>query len=840
MKRKLISLVVVAALILAMVGVILLLPDGGEVYYGIKSGSVTFSEEGTDISDLVLGGAGYTAAKNDNFTLLLDKNANPVIIHSKSGREWRAAPADSADASKLSALDIAYYYDNGRTVLHSSDSAVAKDQVRITQLENGVRVEYIFGDMQEDFVFPEQISEERMNQLLEKMSEEDAEYIGRRYTLYKLELAEGANRDFLLSQYPRLAEENLYILTDMPNQNIKRRTDEIFRSIGYTAEDRDRDNSGAGGEQVFPRAFRAAVDYTLTNSGFKASVDFNDVLFYSDYPLTELALLPNFGAFSPDESGYCLLPSGSGALVYADGMASAQEISYSLPVYGQNSTVTRQMDTTESVCTLPVFGQYKGGSGFLCILEDGAEQAELRLMRSADGMTLSPVYETIDNGVHQMQQKADTLMFASECAVERVTAEYVLFPQLAADSAYSEMANYYRGYLEDTGVLNGKVDSDDPSVLASVVSSLEYDDLLAGLIPVKREYALTTFSQAEDIITELSEEIGGENLKVLLSGWNKNGLNAQKPGSVKVSGAAGGRRDLEQLLEAADKNGVDAFVNLEFVMTEPEKLFAYFPVSNSARALNNSVANLSVLDPIYCSWQETGRQLVSPLKYEQLWESYSSKADFKGIGVSQLSSMLCGDYANGSAYTRGETLKTVTDILSSMKSEHSILGSGGNLYALPYLSYVDGLSTSSDGQSFFDCDVPFVQMVLHGHVRYCAEDINSALSEKELLQLIESGSDLRCTLTANEFDRIYETDFSMLHSTRYETVGADVIIRYEKLSEALGGLADKLMTGHRRISDDVVCVTYENGTDIYINYGDKDFNIDGLTVPAEDFIRVDS
>lgn len=99
-------------------------------------------------------------------------------------------------------------------MLYSLSDAVEKGQFKVSSTdEKGYAWEYVFGEISEDFVFPEQISETRMKEYLKKMSAEDADYIGRRYTLYSVELTEGANREYLLSQYPRLKDENLYVLT---------------------------------------------------------------------------------------------------------------------------------------------------------------------------------------------------------------------------------------------------------------------------------------------------------------------------------------------------------------------------------------------------------------------------------------------------------------------------------------------------------------------------------------------------------------------------------------------------------------------------------------------------
>ena len=93
------------------------------------------------------------------------------------------------------------------------------------------------------------------------------------------------------------------------------------------------------------------------------------------------------------------------------------------------------------------------------------------------------------------------------------------------------------------------------------------------------------------------------------------------------------------------------------------------------------------------------------------------------------------------------------------------------------------------------------------------------------------------TLTANSFDKLYETDFSSISNTRYSGLKADIDENYKALSKALDGLMDKEIVSHRALSDSVVRVEYEGGSVIYVNYGDTDYTAEGITVNAKDFLR---
>ncbi len=846
MKRRLMKWGISAAVVAAVVALLLCLPSGKTLNYGLTEGKITFSESSEDITDQVISGSSYVAAQNANFALELTGSADIVVRCLKTGRVWKAVPDDAAAQGSryASSLNLIYYAKNAQTTLYSQEHCVDKEQVRVFSAGGqGVDVEYIFGDMEPDYVYPEQISQTRMEELFTRMDGESVEYLQRRYTLYSLDTAEGATRDYLLSEYPRLAEEDLYILTDAPNKNVKKRTDEIFRSAGYTEEDRLADTAGQEAVHENPRTFKVRVQYRLTDTGFTASVNMKDASFYRDYPLTNIELLPNFDSFTAGETGYMVIPSGSGALVRVDGESQVGEQAVSLPVYGQNIALTSKLDTSPAVCTLPVFGQYKNGSGFLCVVEDGAQQAEFRVNKSASYSGIYPAFMTIDTGIYQMATKTDTSLFASDLALDTLSVEYVLLTETTEQTAYSDMANLYRLRLENQGVLNAAVERDSPQLLAEVINSIPYWKQAAGLVPVIREYPMTTFAQAGDMAAELSESLGTGNVTLLLNGWNKKGLNCQLPGSTKISSAAGGEKAYADLLDRLKQQNTGLYTNWEFTTAWTSRLNGYFPLSSSARALNNSIVNLFLIGSPYGTWMETSYQLVSSKQFETLWEKYRTQAvQAGGISVSQLASTLYGDYGAGTTVTRQDTMKSIQNILQSMKdSGAAVMGTGGNLYTLPYLSYIDQLPATSSQNNLFDEDIPFVQMVLHGHIAYSGGAMNKESDpDKALLQRIETGSDLRYTLTANPFDELYQNTFDELYNSNYAQNKERITEQYAVLRQALNGLADQAMVAHESLGEQVKVTTYADGTRIYVNYGSSDYRDGDNLVRAGSYLRIDA
>ena len=56
--------------------------------------------------------------------------------------------------------------------------------------------------------------------------------------------------------------------------------------------------------------------------------------------------------------------------------------------------------------------------------------------------------------------------------------------------------------------------------------------------------------------------------------------------------------------------------------------------------------------------------------------------------------------------------------------------------------------------------------------------------------------------------------------------------------EQLGDLQLKFFTDYLKLSDEVSCSVYSDGTRVYVNRGEMPAEYDGVTVPAKGFVRV--
>lgn len=800
---------------------------------GMTEGLIAFRDEGEDITQMVQGTPeAYPVAENDGYVLALTSQADVVVSSKLTGKTWSAVPAG---AGQYGASVILHYYDGGSVegMMRSDTDSVALEQFRVTQEEDGASVEYIFGDTV--YLYPTQISEVRLDGFLQSLSEEDAEYVRRRYTYYNydelVEFNTPEELERIAAEYPAIKNGNLYVLKEL-TLSQRKKTNQLFAEAGYTSQDKALDEGG-GAAAEDPLSFYVEVRYSLTEDGFTASIDRSEVKFYESYPLASLEFLPYFGASTAGEKGWLLLPQGSGALL--DIGPGKEETRVSLDIYGGNGTTERIIPNGEGrQCAFPMFGQYAGGSAYFCVITENACNAGIRAVRSGEASYIGTEFQMVDTASFTLSARNPANLFSKEMDGGKMTLRYILLPQ-AEENAYAAMAEIGRGWLKETGHLPSLPSApQNTKLLLEFAHVLRVPTLWAGFIPAEKEVALTTFSQAAAILVELGRDCGVENLAALLTGWNSGGLNGQKPGSWTISRAAGGQAGLSALAENAKHMGVPLYADAEMVFTSK---------GTSSGTVLDFTHSTVPLQPTASLWKTDPVFAVTPSAYPSLAETYADCARNLGAGVSlsQLGNLLFADYRTENTITRGEAKALAEQAFRVLKENGvSVAAESGNLYALPYLSLITHFPIHAGHLADYDREIPFAAMLLHGTLPYVCPPLNLQEDpETVLLNAVESGSGLSYSITANLYDGLFDTGFSYLYPTLYENLCAEMRETYQQVNRTLDGLADQEIVDHEALPSGLRVVTYEDGTKVLVNYAYSDIVYEGTTVPARDYVRND-
>ena len=102
-------------------------------------------------------------------------------------------------------------------------------------------------------------------------------------------------------------------------------------------------------------AFNTTVFYSLEGDDLVVEIPFDEISYKTIYPITELTVLPYFGAGSTTDKGSLFVPEGGGALINFNNGKTRQNIYYS-DVYGWDYASDRKATITETRAAIPVFG----------------------------------------------------------------------------------------------------------------------------------------------------------------------------------------------------------------------------------------------------------------------------------------------------------------------------------------------------------------------------------------------------------------------------------------------------------------------------------------------------
>ena len=104
--------------------------------------------------------------------------------------------------------------------------------------------------------------------------------------------------------------------------------------------------------------------------------------------------------------------------------------------------------------------------------------------------------------------------------------------------------------------------------------------------------------------------------------------------------------------------------------------------------------------------------------------------------------------------------------------------------------------------------------------------------EYTLLKTIESGANPYFVVAYDNIAELKLNRYTEYYAVEYSVWKESIIEEYQKLNEVLAPLQDQLIVGHEILADRVVKVTYENGTQIYLNYNSFAINVNDFEIPA--------
>lgn len=866
----------------------------------------TFENEEAKLATMELA----STSKNGKIELYCDKKSGELAVkNTENGKIYLSNPYDLSQkgmTKEIIGQYLSQVYLNfatiglaGETTYYSYKDCVTYDnQLIVTNLMNGVSIQYTLGDGRKELLLPQKIELTKFEELIEQIPEAERKAVTSLYTkYYPLEKDADGNfviksqgrRESMIKKYPICETTPIYVINiDAKNLSawtkaaelIDKYTEYTFDQLHADYEEVKEESDGDKFTMEEQPNFTFTVKYTVDNDGFKAELDAGSMTYNKEkYYVTSVAILPYFGSAERNHKGYNFLPDGSGAIVrYEDIVANNIVDNITGVVYGTDYTLYQISDRNVEKYSMPVFGAANStkNSGFFAIIEDGDALATISSIHSVyyhstfssfsliatDKYDLADAFSSGTTSSNVIGVKADRV-YEGKCAVK-----YALLDD--ENASYMGMANYYRDYLVNKGALD-KIKAEDitdfTKLFIEVFGSIQVNDKWLTF-PVKVHKALTTFEDIKTIQKELSDA-GLGNMTFLLKGFNNGGLNAYYPTSIKWQKVLGGNEGFNDLVEYAKTTGFEVTPDIEFMYSRNVKKFGGISYKkDGVRTLDNRYSTKREYIASTQTFERTGGVVISSASFDSIYEKFyasASEFSFTSLAVRTLGSDLNSDFDKEDYYDREASKDNVVNMLANLSGKkedsankaYSLVVDSGNSYAIPYASAILGASLDSSRFFIQSEAVPFYGIVYHSSIEFAGNAINmDGDSDYMFLKALENGASLYFTVAMQNTEYLkFDKEYNKYYSVKYSILKDSIIELYKEFNELMKDKQDKYIVEHEFINSkygynvirkadgvslnnsNVVLVVYEGGNGFLLNYNSFDVvvELDGTTYEIAPF-----
>lgn len=570
------------------------------------------------------------------------------------------------------------------------------------------------------------------------------------------------------------------------------------------------------------------VQYLLEEDHLAVSVktaDIRETKTEQGIVATQLTLLGNFGAGTSDEEGYFVVPDGCGALIrFNNGKTTSK--SYTAKVYGRDITnvPTTKPAVTEKIL-MPVYGIVKEGNAMAVIVEKG--DGNVTLNASVSGQSLSSYnicsfnFQLRGSDTFYMSGDYGNLTVFEEGPIKAEEIKVRYYPIADESVSYMDIAETYRNYLLTDGGVQKKAENATEMYLDLYGGCMKSRSVFG--IPVTMKTAMTSYRQAKDIVSGLTE-LGVDDMVVVYNNWTDEGISGKVDNKAKPSGVLGGNDDFDKLTEYLKEQ------NAAFYPSVNNKVFksgnGFYSFLDTTIRISNSYSRQMNYHLSY-GVQDTSKDtlsLLSPGTFEEIYTKLSrqyAQKELTGVSLGEMTSTLWGDYGKQSM-GRDDTIAALQQNYSTLQENGlSLLADTCAAYVFPYADRISDVPLQSSGFDVFDEDIPFYQLVMHGVLPYAGTAINSSAdSDETFLTTIATGCNPAYDMIYAEASDLKDTDFDKYYYSHYAFWSDTAADQYQLASEILSGVGDQVITDYVRHGD-VSVTTYENGTQITVDYANE-------------------
>ncbi len=794
--------------------------------------------------------------ESEDLIFELDKATTQFTVTQKStGKVWTSCPTGAADdpiadaASKRqlqSTIIIKNSTENElSTIFNTFEHSITNGLYTLEMPDaNTVKVNYSIGKVSKKFIIPPSVPEARMMEWYEKLDRSIQKRIDNAYRKIDInDLLATDDKSELLAKYPDLETTCVYEMRSATKDHVKEKLEAAFAEVGYTEEEYEKDLAiYASSSEDDAKVYNLSIVYRLDGDELIVELPFEDMEFDMSRPITELTVLPYFGAGSTEDTGFLFVPEGSGAIInFNNGKTNLSN--YYAQLYGWDYGMKRDVVVDETRAAFPVFGIAHADGSMISIIDEYSTiatiQADVANKKHSYNFAYAS-YEVVHGSKMDISAKSDTTLIAYEKELPEGSIKQTY--RFLEGTTYSDMANAYReDLLEKYTGLERNEDANMP-ISVELIGAIDRVKQVLGM-PVTLPEVLTNFEDAQTILSDFAEN-GYENLSLRYVGWMNGGIDHSLPKDIDLTKGMGGKKGLDSLVSLADSVGADLYLTGRVQNAYDSGLTDGFVKSRDvAKYLSREVIEIPEFSKIWFSDLNESRRehhfLLRPSVCVTLMDSLASYAGELGVGVGfeDIGYLLSGDYNQKRLTTREAVMDMHAEKLAEIKEAGTpVMITAGNEYALQYADLVTGMNLTGKEYILFDAQVPFYEIAVHGLVDYTGNAVNlSGDALDTVLEAAETGAGLSFTFYSEPSSLVQGTEFMDYFGANYDgwkEMANEYAKRYEK---EMAGLNNKFITEHRILADGVTATVYEDNTVVYVNTTMTEYKDENVTIPARDY-----
>lgn len=780
-----------------------------------------------------------TVAENEFLKLsYCEGTAQFTVTNKEDGSEFRTVTSEPAVNAEKSLFEIYYMDDkNNFSRMYSHSDSVAKGQYQTELIENGMKMAFTLGEVEQNVFCPPAITKERFEAIVGKIEKNfDKMRFKQSYFLPDLNKVSTEKKADLLKKYPALETEELYVLTQnkLPG-SMQKEISRILEETGYTEEDYAIDMQNAGELEAAKNVvFHVNMYVTLEEDELKVRIPVEEIEETNGGKILTLSLLENFGSPEYGEQGRFLLPDGSGSLMnFYNGKGDLTP--FRVPIYGADKAIPVQEQIFKPEhAYLPIYAAQYEEKAMLGIVSDGEAFAEIHALPGSE-ISHAAAYP-----VFNVRQSAKAYLQGSQNGAEAFTLlqKQLYDGDLAVtyhffDKNNSELVDLASYYSEELfGEASAK--EDDPFI---------YLEFIGAAYNKEGEYSLgggeletfTTIAQARSIVEDLVAE-GVSPLAVRLLGFSEYGLDCIGTKDFKLNKELGTEKELEAFTQWAKENGVELYIDVD-----PQYVYSTDTFDGFSKTKHTAYLITNKYGENYPYWPNTLQMneleepnyILNPKTVSSVIAQNNAavkELGNTGLSLRDLGSTVNSDFQKKAPIDRQNAMKLLVQDVQTASNEQNLLVNGANAPLLPYLDHVMRVPVDKPQFDIADQSIPFLQMVLSGRIAYSDIPVNlSSNSQEFMMQGMGVGAGFTYVLTGEPDKALRKTTHSEYYSTAYTTWKEDIL---EK-STALKGRSEYVsgaVSGFEMLAQDIYKVSYSNGGWILCNGSDLPYSYGNETL----------